>query len=194
MFNSHYPLALLLQGGNFVTKNYYIILLFTHNKVFVILLQKIITSYFCSPTTKSISQSPNFCHHQVPPPPRVSHHRLSQLHWMAVMKSNNALTHSRNFAFYAFSFDQLTRLRLPLSLLLTSKKVMERGTNVRGRATRPLLDEERTENFCNRDDGNGSGSSCSDASSFTIVLVFSVAVVFCGSFTLGCAVSTISCR
>ncbi|WKA02956.1 hypothetical protein VitviT2T_021102 [Vitis vinifera] len=64
---------------------------------------------------------------------------------------------------------------------------MERGTNVRGHATRPLLDEERTENFCNRDDGSGSGSSCSDASSFTIVLVFSVAVVFCGSFTLGCA-------
>ncbi|RVW53398.1 hypothetical protein CK203_084979 [Vitis vinifera] len=99
----------------------------------------------------------------------------------------------QNFAFYAFSFDQLTCLRLPLSLLLNSKKVMERGTNVRGHATRPLLDEERTENFCNRDDGSGSGSSCSDASSFTIVLVFSVAVVFCGSFTLGCAVSTISC-
>ncbi|KAL6324429.1 hypothetical protein AAG906_013033 [Vitis piasezkii] len=88
---------------------------------------------------------------------------------------------------------ELTCLRLPLSLLLTSKKVMERGTNVRGHATRPLLDEERTEKFCNGDDGSGSGSSCSDASSFTIVLVFSVAVVFCGSFTLGCAVSTISC-
>lgn len=86
----------------------------------------------------------------------------------------------------------LTCPHFPFLFLHFSKKHTERGmSNGRHATLIPLLDEEIPQNFCNSHNGNNgdNGGRHGDSSSITIVLIFSVAVVFCGSFTFGCSVS-----